>query len=422
MSTPAEVASRLAVRLRAALRDPEVRLAQAGLAERIAFLAGGISVGLVPGESAWSVLEPAPADCSVVLEADADVWDRALDAAPPPGFHSVTALRRSGHLAVAGDPLAFARALHLLERVLELVRAPSGPTPVQPARTGVERDLGQIEGRYHRVSTGAETATLYAERAGAGIPVLMLHTAGADSRQYQALLADVGLAHRWRMHAFDLPMHGRSAPPDGWDGGRWVLTQALYLGWCAAFLEQVVRAPAVIVGCSMGAGMALVLAAERPHLVEAVVALEAPFRARGRRSSYLTHAAVNASAHNPSYVRGLMSPAAAGSARRAATWIYGQGALGVYEGDLAFYEEFDGASVAPRIDGARCPVTFFTGAYDYSAPPAEAERLAALIPGSTVDVMPGLGHFPMIEDPDRLLAHLTPVLDRLAGRLGRGTP
>ncbi|GAC1546118.1 MAG: alpha/beta hydrolase [Myxococcales bacterium] len=336
---------------------------------------------------------------------------------PPPGRQSLSAMLRSGDLVASGEPLALPRALHLLERLLEVVRgtAPGGTAPE------VERDVRQIEGRYHRLAkAGGASATVYGEAAGAGPAVVFLHTAGADSRQYQAQLADVELARRFRLHAFDLPLHGRSLPPDGWDGGRWTLRQADYAAWCVAYLEQVVRDRAVVVGCSMGAAMSLVLAALRPDLVRGVVALEAPFRAPGRLSPALAHAGVNSATHNPSYVRGLMGPRTTVAARRAATWIYGQGGFGVYAGDLAFYsEEFDGGATAPLIDAARCPVAFLSGAYDYSASPADAQRLAALIPGATVQVMPELGHFPMIEAPDAFRVHFLPALQRVSGQGGR---
>jgi pimeloyl-ACP methyl ester carboxylesterase len=210
-------------------------------------------------------------------------------------------------------------------------------------------------------------------------------------------------------------------PPERWDGGRVPLTQAAYQAWCARFIESVVGEPAVVVGCSMGAAMALVMAAAHPELVRGVVAVEAPFRAQGRLNPFLAHAAVNSAAHNPSYVRGLMSPLVSMGARRAAAWIYGQGALGVYAGDLAFYEEFDGGAVGPRIDARRTPVAFLAGAYDYSATPEDARRLAALIPGSSLEVMPELGHFPMVECPDLFRTYFVPALERVVTAAARGS-
>ena len=61
---------------------------------------------------------------------------------------------------------------------------------------------------------------LYFEEAGpkdgSGIPLVCLHTAGADNRQYRHLLADPEVTSRFRVLAFDMPWHGKSTPPDGW--------------------------------------------------------------------------------------------------------------------------------------------------------------------------------------------------------------
>ena len=66
--------------------------------------------------------------------------------------------------------------------------------------------------------------------AGAGIPLLCLHTAGADSRQYRHLFNDAWVTSRCRVVAFDMPYHGRSNPPDRWWLHRYMLTTADYVG------------------------------------------------------------------------------------------------------------------------------------------------------------------------------------------------
>src|SRR5690606_10194785 len=133
---------------------------------------------------------------------------------------------------------------------------------------------------------------------------------------------DVELARAWRLIAPDLPFHGRSMPPRDWDGGPYRLSTEQYLGWCAALIEQVIGAPALVAGGSMGAAMALVLAAERPDLVRGVVAIEPPFRSTGRRNPYQHHVGVHGGLHNASFVRGLMSPTSPEADRRRAVWIY----------------------------------------------------------------------------------------------------
>jgi pimeloyl-ACP methyl ester carboxylesterase len=165
----------------------------------------------------------------------------------------------------------------------------------------------------------------------------------------------------------------------------------------------------------MGAGIALALAAERPDLVKAVIALEAPLRPRGRRNPFLTHAKVNGGWHSAAYVRGLMSPTSPAEDRRRAAHIYAQGAPGIYDGDLVFYsDEFDGEVVAKRIDGRRIPVALLIGHYDFSATVSDAHALAGWIECAVVTEMPELGHFPMTENPAVLLKYLRPILAALS--------
>jgi pimeloyl-ACP methyl ester carboxylesterase len=68
------------------------------------------------------------------------------------------------------------------------------------------------------------------------------------------------------------------------------------------------------------------------------------------------------------------------------------------------------------IDTTRCAVHLLTGEYDWATPPALSAQLAEQIPGATFEVMSGLGHFPMSEDPDQFLQYLRPVLDRIAAQ------
>ncbi len=410
---------RLAGRLRLALADPEFLASARGLSVRVAFSVEGARVDLSVADGAPSVESGETVGADIAVTAAAAAWEEILSARPPRGASSFTAWQLANPaVSLEGDPLRIAQARPALERLVEILR-----TPEALAAPPVRRDVRQIRGRYVPASAAGADADLYVEEAGSGTPVLCLHTAGADSRQYGALLADTDLAARFRLVAFDLPFHGRTMPPPDWDGGAYRLDAATYLAWVVAALERVVGEPAILVGCSMGAAIALVAAAERPDLLRGVLALEPPLRSPGRRNPYLAHAAVSGGAHNAAYVRGLMSPLGPVGHRRRAAWIYAQGGPGVYTGDLAFYsEEFDGHVTGPRIDTGRVPVTLMTGEYDYSATVADGEALAALIPGSRFVPMPGLGHFPMSEHPDLFRTHVVPELDRMAGEPGDQSP
>lgn len=394
----------LTERLQRSINDPEYQRLAPGLHATIAFDVDGVQVGLVVTDGVVALTAPAdtaPTDASIaeriVVRAAAMAWQSVLKCPPPPTFSSFTALQRANPaFEVVGDALHISRSRAFLERLFERMIDVS-PSLVKP----VARDASLAVGSYRDIVIDGDVHQVFMERSGTGTPILFLHTAGADARQFLAQVTDQELARRWSMWAVDMPFHGRSMPPRSWDGGDYRLTAARYLAWCVAIIEQLIDEPAIIVGGSMGAALALVLAAERPDLVRSVVAIEPPFQSRGRLDPSQHHVGVHGGLHNAAFVRGLMSPESPEVERRRTAWIYSQGAPGIYRGDLAFYsDEFDGAEVGPRIDCRRTPVTLLSGTYDYSATPADGLKLAATMPGARFVAMNALGHFPMCENPD----------------------
>jgi pimeloyl-ACP methyl ester carboxylesterase len=117
-----------------------------------------------------------------------------------------------------------------------------------------------IVGRYLNLSVGGIPYRIYVEEAGQGIPLLCLHTAAADTRQYRHVLTDPKILDRFRVIAFDMPYHGKSNPPDAWWQRKYTLTSAHYVAlirevWKALGLER-----PVVMGCSMGGAIVLTLA------------------------------------------------------------------------------------------------------------------------------------------------------------------
>lgn len=403
------VLDKLRQRLIAASADPEAIAMSPGLDLRVRFAVGEDRLDLSINSGVLKVISDA-ASPDVTIAAASEDWALVLQDAPPPGFNSFAALQlRNPRFDVSGDGLVIAQARACLEVLFEALR--------QRVHDRLALDLTPLRSRYHRITAQDRSADIFAESAGAGPALLCLHTAGADSRQFHGLLAS-DLARQWRLTAFDLPFHGRSLPPEDWDGGTYRLDQRTYCDWCVAFIEQAIGEPVVVLGCSMGAGIALVLAAQRPDLVRAVIGVETPLRPRGRRNPFLTHTRVHGGWHASAYVRGLMSPMSPTEQRRRAAWIYAQGGPGIYDGDLMFYsDEFDGEMVARAIDGKRTPVTLMIGHYDFSATVDDARALAGWIEGAHVIDMRELGHFPMIENPPVFLGYLRPVLNELRTKI-----
>jgi pimeloyl-ACP methyl ester carboxylesterase len=110
---------------------------------------------------------------------------------------------------------------------------------------------------------------LYYEEAGEGVPILLVHPAGSTASTWGAAADD--LARIGRVVVYDRRGYARSGrkPPR---------RMSTHTADAAALLERVGAGPAVVVGTSAGAAIAIDLAVRRPDLVLAVVAHEFPWR------------------------------------------------------------------------------------------------------------------------------------------------
>ena len=95
-----------------------------------------------------------------------------------------------------------------------------------------------IVGRYVHFEIEGRPQRIYFEEAGSGIPLVCLHTAGTDNRQWRHLLNDTEFTRDFRVIAFDLPWHGKSYPPTGFENEEYRLTTAGFISairdFCAA--------------------------------------------------------------------------------------------------------------------------------------------------------------------------------------------
>jgi pimeloyl-ACP methyl ester carboxylesterase len=276
-------------------------------------------------------------------------------------------------------------------------------------------DFEPIIGRYLPLECDGELHRLFVEEAGRGRPLLCLHTAGADSRQYRHVMNDAAVTDRFRVITFDLPYHGRSTPPDGWWLKRYRLTTDAYLGMIRAVWQALALERPVIMGCSMGGAILLKVAAEHQDELTGIVALESTAYAPGRYNEFLHHPAIHGGELCASYTYGLNSPLSPEASRRENWWYYSQSGPGVYQGDVHFYSlDWDARADLARIDTNRCKVALLTGEYDYSCTPAMSEAAAAAIPGSHLTIMKGMGHFPMIENYPGFRPYLLAALNHVA--------
>ena len=107
-----------------------------------------------------------------------------------------------------------------------------------------------IVGRYMHLTLNGQEHRVYFEEAGTGVPLLCLHTAGADTRQYRALMNDTELLKQFRVIAFDLPWHGKSSPPEGWQNSTYRLSSQDYTQAILAVVDALQLARPLVMGCS----------------------------------------------------------------------------------------------------------------------------------------------------------------------------
>lgn len=108
----------------------------------------------------------------------------------------------------------------------------------------------------------------------------------------------------------------------------------------------------------------------------------------------------------------MMSPTAPVVNKQLIWHMYSSGAYGIFHGDLDFYfGGFDGRARVSGIDIKKCPVYMLTGEYDWSNTPAVAQATCDKIPGAKHKSMPGIGHFPATENPQKFVPHLLEAID-----------
>jgi pimeloyl-ACP methyl ester carboxylesterase len=271
-----------------------------------------------------------------------------------------------------------------------------------------------IVGRYVRM----DGHRLYFEEAGEGIPLLCLHTAGSDGRQYRAVLNDPAVTKNFRVIAFDMPWHGKSSPPAGWHKADYKLTTDSYTNLIMQVAHTLELERPVVMGCSIGGRIVLNLALKHAAELRALIGLQsAAYVERYYDSAWLDHPEVHGGRACGAVAYGLMSPLSPEKEVWETVWHYMQGGPGVFTGDLFFYQvEGDIRERIGAIDTSKCPLYMLTGEYDYSASPKDTQMAAERIRGAQVTIMKGLGHFPMSENPEAFLGYLRPILEEIRGR------
>ena len=128
---------------------------------------------------------------------------------------------------------------------------------------------GRSEARCGTGAARSDGCDLYYEEIGEGVPILLIHPAGATASTWGT--ATTELARFGRVITYDRRGYARS-------GGTLARSMSTHTADAATLLESLRTPPGVVVGTSAGAAIAIDLAVRRPELLQAVVAHEFPWR------------------------------------------------------------------------------------------------------------------------------------------------
>lgn len=117
------------------------------------------------------------------------------------------------------------------------------------------------------LTLGQQTLS-FAQGSASGPPILLLHGVTRKWQDFVPILP--ALTSRWQTAALTFRGHGASSPTPG----RYLLSD--YIDDAEAMLRDVCKRPTVVLGHSLGALVAVGLAARRPDLVEALILEDPP--------------------------------------------------------------------------------------------------------------------------------------------------
>lgn len=232
---------------------------------------------------------------------------------------------------------------------------------------------------------------------GHGPTVLMLHDADGGHLSFAPqveALASLG----YRAVAWDMPGYGYSAPiePYGFKG----LAQS-----CLALAEALRCERVTLVGHGMGAMVALEAALRDPRRVERLVLCAGgpPLDEAARQSWVAPRLAALEGGRSMAEVADLLVPQQTGSgalpegvqlARHAMAQVH----RSVYRRALEALPDF--ARDASTLAHMHAPTLLIGGAQDRCTPPEALQALAQVLPDARHLSLPGVGHWPQLEDPE----------------------
>jgi pimeloyl-ACP methyl ester carboxylesterase len=261
-------------------------------------------------------------------------------------------------------------------------------------------------------------AKLYYEVAGAGEPLVMIHAGVADSRQWNNEFA--GFTDHYQVVRYDMRGYGKSEPADG---------EFSHLGDLTALLEQLgLGGRLVVMGCSMGGGLAMNFAFAQPERVRGLIMVDAgppgleldvptPAKFAAAEAAYNagdldrvaeleTQIWFDGEGRTPDQVDQAMRKLAHDMNRQALDHEAKQLGKRVPDAESPAVE---------RLEMLTMPVLVIVGAHDTPYMLAAADYMVAKIPTAHKVIIDDAAHLPNMDQPAEFQRLVKEFLDRLPG-------
>ncbi len=218
-----------------------------------------------------------------------------------------------------------------------------------------------------------------------GKRLLFIHGDNGTLGWWEQHLNEMSRSHD--TYAVDLPGHGASV-------GMPLETVAAYRDAVGAFVEGMAIEPAVLVGHSLGARVAVALAAHNPDIVEGLVlvSMYTKWQAPQAQLKILSQAGETGAA--PAFDRSLFSPNVADQVLAVARRQHERTLAETLLMDLHTAAAYD---VVADLERVKQPTLFVLGIDDTRVGVPEVEALAAQAPQATVSILEDAGHLPMLD-------------------------
>ena len=257
--------------------------------------------------------------------------------------------------------------------------------------------------------------------------IVLLHGAGVDSaslswREVLPLLAEAGC----RVIAPDLPGYGGSDRIEG------VYSLPFYADTVAQFIEALHCGPVVLGGLSLGGGITLLLALERPELFEAIIPVDAWGLFNKLRWHRLMHGFVHSALNKNLYrwsasrwmVRWSLTASLFGDKKRVTPALVGE-VLAAMQAPGAGepFRSFQMSELTPtgvttelfgRLREIDLPALFIHGERDSAVPLAGAIEAQKRMKNARLHIMHGCKHWPQKERPAEFAEAVRGFLDTLS--------